>query len=80
MVYVNTSMQTHPVSPLLDGDPRDVHMFSGDRYTKTDKSIVLFCFVFWKNRNCKSLGHQEKDKLQILKEIVYKHENDLELH
>lgn len=45
MVYVNTAMQTHPVSPLLDGDPRDVHVFSGDRYTKTYKSIVCL-FVF----------------------------------
>ena len=56
----------------------EIHaMFSEDQCKKTDKSIF---FLLEKNGNFKSLDHQEKDKLQILKEIVYKHEKDLELH
>ena len=58
----------------------EIHaMFSEDRYRKTDKNILLF-FSLKKTGNFKSLDHQEKDKLQILKEIVCKHEKDLGLH
>ena len=47
----------------------EIHaMFSEDQCKKTDKSIF---FLLEKNGNFKSLDHQEKDKLQILKEIVY---------
>ena len=48
----------------------EIHaMLSEDRYRKTDKN-TLFFFSLKKNGNFKSLDHQEKDKLQILKEIV----------
>ena len=56
-------------------------VFLEDRYRKTDKSSAFFVYFYGKKKgSCKSLDHQEKDKLQILKEIVYKHEKDLELH
>ena len=47
-------------------------VFLEDRYRKTDKSSAFFVYFYGKKKgSCKSLDHQEKDKLQILTEIVY---------